>query len=170
MAQLVEHILGKDEVPGPNPGSSSKRKGHLSRCPFLVRLGGTLGFGPAPPRTPYPSTTAHDTRKALKSLSARRLGGIRFVTLANGEYPGSSSKKTRYPFGWLVFFVFGAATIGLGLVFARVAQENRFACPDRRSKSLLFRRRSWVYSPRRIPGEQRNFELLLYWHKFVPMI
>ena len=23
MAQLVEHILGKDEVPGPNPGSSS---------------------------------------------------------------------------------------------------------------------------------------------------
>ncbi len=27
MAQLVEHILGKDEVPGSNPGSSSK-KGH----------------------------------------------------------------------------------------------------------------------------------------------
>ena len=27
MAQLVEHILGKDEVPGPNPGSSSKTGG-----------------------------------------------------------------------------------------------------------------------------------------------
>ena len=29
MAQLVERILGKDEVPGPNPGSSSTwiRKG-----------------------------------------------------------------------------------------------------------------------------------------------
>ena len=25
MAQLVEHILGKDEVPGSNPGSSSKQ-------------------------------------------------------------------------------------------------------------------------------------------------
>ena len=25
MAQLVEHILGKDEVPGPNPGSSSRQ-------------------------------------------------------------------------------------------------------------------------------------------------
>ena len=25
MAQLVEHILGKDEVPGSNPGSSSKK-------------------------------------------------------------------------------------------------------------------------------------------------
>ena len=29
MAQLVERILGKDEVPGSNPGSSSKRQ------PFL---------------------------------------------------------------------------------------------------------------------------------------
>ena len=26
MAQLVERILGKDEVPGPNPGSSSMKK------------------------------------------------------------------------------------------------------------------------------------------------
>ena len=26
MAQLVEHILGKDEVPGSNPGSSSMKK------------------------------------------------------------------------------------------------------------------------------------------------
>ena len=30
MAQLVEHILGKDEVPGPNPGSSSRRPRRLS--------------------------------------------------------------------------------------------------------------------------------------------
>ena len=30
MAQLVERILGKDEVPGSNPGSSSKLK------PFLM--------------------------------------------------------------------------------------------------------------------------------------
>ena len=26
MAQLVEHVLGKDEVPGSNPGISSKQK------------------------------------------------------------------------------------------------------------------------------------------------
>ena len=25
MAQLVERVLGKDEVPGPNPGSSSRK-------------------------------------------------------------------------------------------------------------------------------------------------
>ena len=31
MAQLVEHILGKDEVPGPNPGSSSRQP---RRFPF----------------------------------------------------------------------------------------------------------------------------------------
>ena len=36
MAQLVEHILGKDEVPGPNPGSSSKHP----RSSFELR-----GFG-----------------------------------------------------------------------------------------------------------------------------
>ena len=48
MAQLVEHILGKDEVPGPNPGSSSKRKGHPIGCPFLVAFGAaTIGLGPA---------------------------------------------------------------------------------------------------------------------------
>ena len=29
MAQLVEHILGKDEVPGSNPGSSYKNKHFL---------------------------------------------------------------------------------------------------------------------------------------------
>ena len=30
MAQLVEHILGKDEVPGPNPGSSSRQPQRFS--------------------------------------------------------------------------------------------------------------------------------------------
>ena len=36
MAQLVEHILGKDEVPGPNPGSSSKQKRHSTRSVSFV--------------------------------------------------------------------------------------------------------------------------------------
>ena len=34
MAQLVEHMLGKHEVPGPNPGSSSKKEGFA--LPFFV--------------------------------------------------------------------------------------------------------------------------------------
>ena len=37
MAQLAEHILGKDEVPGPNPGSSSK-KSLVERRGILVYL------------------------------------------------------------------------------------------------------------------------------------
>ena len=37
MAQLVEHILGKDEVPGPNPGSSSRHP----RCSQSI---GALAF------------------------------------------------------------------------------------------------------------------------------
>ena len=39
MAQLVEHILGKDEVPGPNPGSSSTRKSLLNRGAIFLRVG-----------------------------------------------------------------------------------------------------------------------------------
>ena len=32
MAQLAEHILGKDEVPSSNLGSSSKQKALLRKC------------------------------------------------------------------------------------------------------------------------------------------
>ena len=47
MAQLVEHILGKDEVPGPNTGSSSrqprsKRFGALVFYKPLLTKAGTL--------------------------------------------------------------------------------------------------------------------------------
>ena len=38
MAQLVEHILGKDEVPGPNPGSSSNET-LVVRRGLLVSMG-----------------------------------------------------------------------------------------------------------------------------------
>ena len=36
MAQQVEHVLGKDEVPGSNPGISSKRKAVLTSTAFLL--------------------------------------------------------------------------------------------------------------------------------------
>ena len=49
MAQLVEHILGKDEVPGPNPGSSSrqprsKRFGALVFYELLLTKAGIFLF------------------------------------------------------------------------------------------------------------------------------
>ena len=37
MAQLVERVLGKDEVPGSNPGSSSKNEKHPFGCFFRFR-------------------------------------------------------------------------------------------------------------------------------------
>ena len=43
MAQLVEHILGKDEVPGPNPGSSS-RQPRRETFGALVFYGDLLSF------------------------------------------------------------------------------------------------------------------------------
>ena len=38
MAQLVERVLGKDEVPGSNPGSSSKKILHESAGFFTYSL------------------------------------------------------------------------------------------------------------------------------------
>ncbi len=39
MAQQVEHVLGKDEVPGSNPGISSKRKAVLNEYRFSFGTG-----------------------------------------------------------------------------------------------------------------------------------
>ena len=41
MAQSVEHIIGNDEVPGPIPGSSSKKSRHIVPALF----GATTPFG-----------------------------------------------------------------------------------------------------------------------------
>ena len=70
MAQLVEHILGKDEVPGPNPGSSSKRKGHLSRCPFLVAFGVATTYSAGFSRAKRKKTGSHSPLGDLRARSS----------------------------------------------------------------------------------------------------
>ena len=45
MAQLVEHILGKDEVPGSNPGSSSRKK-HLQKQVLFSTKSADGGINP----------------------------------------------------------------------------------------------------------------------------
>ena len=35
MAQQVEHVLGKDEVPGSNPGISSMKRANQTICAFF---------------------------------------------------------------------------------------------------------------------------------------
>ena len=51
MAQLVEHILGKDEVPSSNLGSSS-RKTPIVRSGLLVFYG-AFGFSGAATQNPF---------------------------------------------------------------------------------------------------------------------
>ena len=108
MAQLVEHILGKDEVPGPNPGSSSRQ-----------------------PR-----------RETFGALAFYR----GFAVLQKGY-----------------FFILGLSGAATPFVPGFVAlPQIRSAYPDRRSKSLLFRRRERVSSPWRIPGCSRGNTLGLW--------
>ena len=38
MAQLAEHVIGNDEVPGPNPGSSSKTKSIPRGMLFVLEM------------------------------------------------------------------------------------------------------------------------------------
>ena len=107
MAQLVEHILGKDEVPGPNPGSSSKRKGHLSRCPFLafgqlppIRTGSASPSGEAEygPHTP----TAEHVELARKWQGVGIFTEMQSDTVAHlCEYPGTQTQRTSI---WMSFF------------------------------------------------------------------
>ena len=98
MAQLVEHILGKDEVPGPNPGSSSKRKGHHLRCPFLVRLAATIGLGPAPRALWAKRNTVRIPRPQIDKLACQAKGVGIFTEMPSDtiahlcEYPGSADR------------------------------------------------------------------------------
>ena len=65
MAQLVEHILGKDEVPGPNPGSSSNET-LVERRGLLVSMG---------ENRPHPFAAASEKRKDCR-INAENIRGI----------------------------------------------------------------------------------------------
>ncbi len=43
MAQMVERVLGKDEVTGSIPVSSSKTKGTSQEVPFVLEMKRTYG-------------------------------------------------------------------------------------------------------------------------------
>ena len=176
MAQLVEHILGKDEVPGPNPGSSSRQPrretfGALAfyrgfaalmwECCFFCW--GCTELLPLSSRALWlcrksgPHTPTEDRRA--------RSSGVGRGYLRLGEYPGSSRGNTL---GLWLFYrtlqhLCGSAVFLLGLSGAAIPfvpgfvalPQIRSAYPDRRSKSSLFRRRERVSSPWRIPGYSR---------------
>ena len=80
MAQLVEHILGKDEVPGPNPGSSSTNE----KPPLLRRFfvcAATLASHRVRERAPVRMPRPKHEELALRAQGV----GI----FAIGEYSGS---------------------------------------------------------------------------------
>ena len=92
MAQLVEHILGKDEVPGPNPGSSSRQP---QRSPS-----GALVFYKA--CALHKSGLSRDASLALgRVLRAKRaesgshICDSRYLD-TQCQYPGASSRQFRF--------------------------------------------------------------------------
>ena len=99
MAQLVEHILGKDEVPGPNPGSSSRqpRGKHLGALVFYRNFSNTcrnsfvgvvrgcysrfaLGFSSIARKPVRIATEA-----ASSSLVRRKVGNLRIANIRENK-------------------------------------------------------------------------------------
>ena len=92
MAQLVEHILGKDEVPGPNPGSSSRQpqrspSGALvfykacATCKVGLSGDATLALG--------------RVLRAKRAESGSHIRAYRGYLDASRQYPGASSRHSR---------------------------------------------------------------------------
>ena len=83
MAQVVVHIIGNDEVPGPSPGVSSKTK-----APDRM-IGGFFVQSISIPNSPLPTEVLNDIDKftALHySLPAYRIA----------SFSGSHSSQTRF--------------------------------------------------------------------------
>ena len=121
MAQLVEHILGKDEVPGPNPGSSSRQpqrspSGALVFCRACAhRKAGLSG-----------AATLALGRVSLKAKSGSHIRARRGYLDATRQYPGRTSLA-------LVFYracaprkagLSGAATLALERVLRAKRAES----------------------------------------------
>ena len=71
MAQLVEHILGKDEVPGSNPGISLKRRRlGIPRAPFLIFP--ILAFAPCVCYNSLGHSITYERMKIMMEVAAHR--------------------------------------------------------------------------------------------------
>ena len=102
MAQLVEHILGKDEVPGPNPGSSS-------RHPRGFYLGALVFYGLLPHPAPWHTTALrpiHGVRSCYHTLgTALPTTTVRFTAKARHEEVTKQATRS-YPVGKIRFAAF----------------------------------------------------------------
>ncbi len=115
MAQLVEHILGKDEVPGPNPGSSSRQpqSKHSGALVFYGMFAYFCGCAFSFLGLSWGATLASDR-------AFERSEEIRFVipSRLRGRYPGSSSRQPQSKHsGALVFYGIFAYFCGCAFPF-----------------------------------------------------
>ena len=138
MAQLVEHILGKDEVPSSNLGSSS-RKTPTVRSGLLVFLGllsDSNCCSVAPQRSPV-----RISRPKIDKL-AYQAQGVDIFTF--GEYLGFS---LIYYLGLLLQKTPDRQIGGFGFFGAAIRFEHRFRCIATKSGIAA---RSSLYSIRSI--------------------
>ena len=111
MAQLVEHILGKDEVPSSNLGSSSKKRSNPSGLLFFV------SWSCYPIRIRFSRLSRKPVRirhPKLREL-AHEAQGARIFAL---RIPGFS--HIYHPFGW--FFVL-ESLLAIRIWFSRNARK-----------------------------------------------
>ena len=129
MAQLVEHILGKDEVPSSNLGSSS-RKTPTVRSGLLVFLGLLLlqeqGFGV---KRRSPVRIPRDGASSLFVSDER--GYLRYERI-----PGLYLLRQKNPDRKIGAFGFSGAAIRFELLFRCIATESSSHIPteDRQAR------------------------------------
>ncbi len=94
MAQLVEHMLGKHEVPGPNPGSSSNTKNAspIGEAFFALEPPLSLRIVAAqPPGSTHPPAAG---RAVFDAILSKAPSGRELSRLAVTEgVPGSLNKQ-----------------------------------------------------------------------------
>ena len=99
MAQLVEHVLGKDGVPGSNPGISLKRRHPVPGCHFHCRAGRAPGPLPRPSTVPSPlrpGSGGQPDRQADEQTGGRASRRADVLRPAAGNNP-KKGKKTFSP-------------------------------------------------------------------------
>ena len=158
MAQLVEHILGKDEVPGPNPGSSSRQPRRFTFGALVLYEQICFLRSLLPGTEPGKDTNLLCSFLVLKSPP----DSSQSESVSNTSNSEEKSSGLWFFIGFCrllwEYFSFlglsGAATSYFGSCSVPSAQ-NRFAYPECRSASLLARRKEWVSSARNIRRSRR---------------
>ena len=139
MAQLVEHILGKDEVPSSNLGSSS-RKTPIVRSGLLVFLE-LLLFA----RTRLCCLQQNPVRIYRPQIDKLACQAEGVYIFALWRIPGLYFLRQKNPDRQIGAFGFSGAAIRFELLFRCILAESSSHTPQSRVE-LVRKRRAWVSS------------------------